>query len=140
MTVVDLSQVALDEVRARLGSAPGLTCVRTDILEWEPSRRYGLWHDRALFHFLTKPADRERYLSVMRQALEPGGAFVVGTFGANGPTSCSGLPVKRYSTDELSAALGDVAVSIAELDVHTTPAGADQHFSWIAGVLEPARK
>ena len=104
-----------------------------DLLRWRPVRRYGLWHDRAVFHFLVDPEDRERYRRLLAGALRPGGAVIMATFGPTGPTRCSGLPVVRYGPEELAAAVGGhfdlVAVRHEE---HTTPGGAAQSFVWVA--------
>jgi hypothetical protein len=136
LTVLDVSGVALDAARHRLGASAPVTWLREDILDWQPSRRYGFWHDRAVFHFLTDPDDRAAYLKVLRAGLEPGGAIVMATFAEDGPEYCSGLPVSRYSVDELAAIIGsdlDVVKSLKE--VHTTPTGAGQSFTWLAGRL-----
>jgi trans-aconitate methyltransferase len=74
-----------------------------DVTEWEPSRQYDLWHDRAAFHFLTEAADRAAYLDRMRQAIRPGGHAIIATFAIDGPDRCSGLPVMRYDATLLSA-------------------------------------
>jgi hypothetical protein len=136
LTVLDVSGVALDAARQRLGASAPVTWLRQDILKWEPPRRYGFWHDRAVFHFLTDSGDRAAYLKVLRAALEPGGVIVMATFAEDGPEYCSGLPVSRYSVDELAATIGtglDVVKSLKE--VHTTPTGASQSFTWLAGRL-----
>ena len=113
-----------------------MRCVRADILEWDPDRRFGLWHDRAVFHFLVTDADRARYLGTLRRALAPGGALIVGTFAADGPETCSGLPVQRYSAEELSASLGESFEPLeSRREEHITPRGAVQAFTWVAGRL-----
>ncbi len=134
VTVVDVSQVALGVSRQRLGPrADTVAWVAADVLAWEPGRTFALWHDRAVFHFLVEEDERERYRAVLLSALAPGGVVVVGTFSPDGPTSCSGLPVRRYGPDELLAALGGPWEPLAEAaHVHTTPAGADQAFTWVA--------
>ena len=113
-----------------------MRCVRADLLEWEPDRSYGLWHDRAVFHFLVDDRDRARYVETLRRAVTPGGAVIIATFGADGPEVCSGLPVRRYAAVDLSAALGD-AFELVETrrEVHVTPRGAQQPFAWVAGTL-----
>jgi hypothetical protein len=109
-------------------------CVRADLLEWRPDRRYDLWHDRAVFHFLVDPADRDRYLRTLREAVGPGRGIVIGTFAADGPEMCSGLPVERYSTDDLVEELGEAFELVAtRREEHVTPRGAVQPFTWIAG-------
>jgi hypothetical protein len=109
-------------------------CVRTDLLDWEPDRRYDVWHDRAVFHFLVDERDRERYVRTLREAMAPGGTVVLGTFSADGPATCSGLPVCRYAAGDLAAALGDVLDVVAtRREVHVTPRGVAQPFTWVAG-------
>lgn len=137
LAVLDVSAQALERTRARLGAAgEGVELVAADITTWRPARQYDVWHDRAVFHFLTDPEDREGYRTAMRQALRPGGAFVVATFAEDGPTVCSGLTVARYSAEDLADALGpDLDVVQHQRLVHTTPWGAKQSFTWIAGRL-----
>jgi SAM-dependent methyltransferase len=132
VTVLDVSARALDEVRARLRHRGGASFVVTDLLEWDPPRSYGVWHDRAVFHFLTAAAQRQAYVSAARRAVAPGGAVVLGAFAADGPSSCSGLPTARYGAEELAAqfALGFELVH-SEREEHRTPAGAVQPFTWV---------
>ncbi|MGH7735932.1 MAG: class I SAM-dependent methyltransferase [Gemmatimonadales bacterium] len=133
VSVLDLSDVALDEARGRLGPDAPVSWWCEDVLLWTPPRRYDVWHDRAVFHFLTNGADRDTYLRTVTSAIRPGGALVMATFAEDGPDHCSGLPVARYSTARLSALLGDAFEVVAERrEVHTTPAGVAQPFSWIA--------
>jgi hypothetical protein len=115
-------------------------CVHADLLAWEPHRRYDLWHDRAVFHFLVAPADRDRYLATLRRAVAPGGKLIVGTFAEDGPERCSGLPVARYSAAQLTAALGDAfePLQIRRED-HVTSRGVVQPFTWVAGRLDASR-
>lgn len=133
LTVLDVSSAALDETRSRLGNqAASITWLHQDLLAWEPpTGRYDLWHDRAVFHFLVKDADRDRYRQLVHRALRPGGHVVIGTFAPDGPTHCSGLPVLRYNPDELHNELGPTSDLIAKRrQEHTTPAGAIQPFTW----------
>ena len=104
-----------------------------------PTRRYDLWHDRAVFHFLTAPADRVAYLGNLARALRPGGSFVIGTFAPGAPEQCSGLPVCRYDRaalgDVVRAALPTATIRAWRGETHRTPSGACQPFSWIAGTV-----
>ena len=109
-----------------------MRCVRADVLEWEPDRRYELWHDRAVFHFLIERHDRDRYRTTLTDALAPGGHVIVATFADDGPQMCSGLPVRRYSAEDLLAALGaDFELVETRREVHVTPGGASQPFTWV---------
>ncbi len=137
VTVLDVSAVALDAARARLGDPPEVTWITHDLLTWSPRRRWDLWHDRAVLHFLADDRDRATYVALLRRALQPGGGFVIGTFAPDGPTHCSGLPVRRYAVADLVALLGDVEVVEHRRTVHHTPGGAGQPFTWVAGRLRP---
>jgi hypothetical protein len=111
-------------------------CVEADLLEWEPDRRYGLWHDRAVFHFLIDERERARYVETLRRAVEPGGMVILGTFAADGPEICSGLPVRRYAAADLGAELGEAFVVLqTRREAHVTPRGVTQPFTWVAGSL-----
>jgi rhodanese-related sulfurtransferase len=137
VTVLDVSSIALEFVRERLGNRPGLQLVQADLREWEPHCQVGLWHDRAVFHFLVDPAERVRYLSTLRAAVAPGGAVVVATFAEDGPDRCSGRPVARYSAATLAQALGPTFELVeSRRDVHITPRGARQPFTWVAGRMQ----
>lgn len=132
VTVLDLAADALAVTRSRLASrADDVRWVTGDLLAWQPGRRYRLWHDRAVFHFLTNPDDRDRYRTVLRQALAPGGHVVIGTFAADGPTACSGLPTARYDPGELAAQFPDLRVLRTTREEHHTPAGRVQPFTWL---------
>jgi SAM-dependent methyltransferase len=132
LSVLDVSSTALEIARHRLGDAAPVRWLSNDIMTWQPERRYALWHDRAVFHFLTDPAEQTRYLNVMRQALGLGGALVMATFAANGPESCSGLPVARYDPGDLERFLDGFTVVESSREEHMTPGGAVQPFTWIA--------
>jgi trans-aconitate methyltransferase len=130
LAVLDVSSTALDIARARLGTAGGrVEWIVADITEWEPTRQYDIWHDRAVFHFLTEPADRAAYRERMRRALRPGGHAVMATFAPDGPERCSGLPVVRYDADALAAEIGAPFMLVGQRrHVHVTPSGAAQPF------------
>lgn len=132
VTVLDLSGQALAAARDRLGpQASGVSWLEADLLAWRPERRYRVWHDRAVFHFLTEVADRDRYRAVLSQGLAPGGHVVIGTFAADGPEYCSGLPTVRYTADGLAAEFPGLRVVRALREEHLTPAGAVQPFTWL---------
>lgn len=138
VTVVDLSETALETARRNLaaGDEDAVAWIAADLLTWRPPRPYGLWHDRAVFHFLTGPHDRATYLATLCAALAPGGAVIIGTFATDGPTHCSGLPVARYTPDDLAAELtaafdGALTVTGHRTEHHRTPSGAVQPFAWV---------
>ena len=132
VTVLDLSPQALDVARRRLGPrAAQVWWLNQDVRTWRPDRRFDLWHDRAVFHFLTDPADRDAYRTALRQALQPRGYLVIGTFATDGPTHCSGLPVSRYGPDTLAGQFPDLEVVEARRVEHVTPGGTTQPFTWL---------
>jgi len=136
VTALDVSDEGLAVARARLGAAADQArWVVTDLLGWDPEWSFAVWHDRAVFHFLTDPADRARYRAVCDAALTPDGVLVIATFAQDGPQACSGLPTARYSPQQLLDALGgtDRWVELARRrEDHTTPAGVLQRFTWLA--------
>ena len=123
VTILDLSQAALQAAQARLGpKAHGVEWIAADATHWRPQRTYDLWHDRAAFHFLTSPDDRARYIQHLTKALAPGGHAIIATFALDGPDRCSGLPVVRYDAAALGAELGDVFSLIdTRAHAHSTP-------------------
>jgi trans-aconitate methyltransferase len=130
VSVLDVAATALDRARARLGDAAArVTWIEADVTRFRSDRELAIWHDRAVFHFLTEDDDRERYLGVLRSTLRLGGHLVLATFGPEGPTRCSGLAVRRYAEREVSALLGPgFALRSHRVDVHTTPMGTEQQF------------
>lgn len=131
-TLADLAQEPLDRVKARLGDrAPEVAFVQGDLtlLGW-PEASFDLWHDRAVFHFLTAPGDRAAYRDRMRTALKPGGFLVMACFAPEGPERCSGLPVRRYDAEGLAAELGPgFELLEAGAESHPTPFGTTQAFT-----------
>lgn len=134
ITVMDISARALERSRARLGeSADAMKWIESDVTAFEPQRRYALWHDRAVFHFLTDASDRDKYVGVVERALKPGGYFVLATFGPDGPERCSGLEIQRYGIGQLQELFGArFKLGGYELEQHVTPMGSTQQFlySW----------
>ena len=131
-TVLDLSSVALEKARARLGDrAPLASWIVEDVTTWEPAGQFDIWHDRAVFHFLVNPEHRRGYVAAMTAALPPGGQAILGTFASDGPERCSGLPVARYEPETLAAELGARFHLVESLhEEHLTPAGKVQHFQF----------
>jgi SAM-dependent methyltransferase len=130
VTVLDISAHVLDKLRDRLGPRAQLAALlHRDVTALEPERRYALWHDRAVFHFLIERADRERYLHALRRALRPLGHLVMATFGPEGPERCSGLQTRRYDAAGLAVELGaDFKLIESSLVVHLTPWRTPQQF------------
>jgi len=129
ITVLDLSDTALARARARLSDDVPVDWVVANVLDWQPSAHFDVWHDRAAFHFLTDAPDQEAYLRVMDQALVPGGHAIIGTFALAGPERCSGLPVARYDATLLAERLGPGYRLIQSLmHDHVTPWGSVQRF------------
>lgn len=133
VAVLDISDAALRRARARLGSrSASVRWIEADVTNAQlPPLAYDVWHDRAVFHFLTNPGDRRRYVQVVRNALKVGGHAIVATFAPDGPTRCSGLEVMRYSAEALHHEFGEEFELISNADeTHQTPAGATQHFTY----------
>jgi ubiquinone/menaquinone biosynthesis C-methylase UbiE len=131
LSVLDVSAAALEVARVRLGEkARAVRWIEADITAAElPQQAYALWHDRAVFHFLTEAEQRRAYLANLLGALRPGGHLVVATFAEDGPALCSGLPVVRYSAARLQEAFGAAFTLLrSEDEAHRTPAGALQSF------------
>ncbi len=133
LTVLDVSAAALARARARLGAdAAKVRWIEADVREFEPSQRYDLWHDRAVFHFLTDPADRAAYMAALRRSLNPRGHVVMATFALDGPARCSGLDVAHYDAASLHAEFGaDFDMLESRREIHLTPVGAEQRFTWV---------
>jgi SAM-dependent methyltransferase len=131
VTVLDVSRAALAQASERLGTdADRVTWLEADILEARlPVSGFDVWHDRAVFHFLTDAADRRRYVDQALGAVRAGGHVVIATFAGDGPARCSGLDVVRYEPDELLAELGDDFELVeSRREAHATPSGARQAF------------
>lgn len=131
LTVLDLSAAALSAARKRLGpKADAVQWIEADITSVSlPKHAYDIWHDRAVFHFLTAAEQRRAYIERLERAVKPGGHVIIATFAEDGPTKCSGLPVVRYSADALQAELGD-SFKLEEhaKEDHPTPFGTVQRF------------
>jgi SAM-dependent methyltransferase len=130
ISILDISGKALQRSRLRLGkAAESVVWIESDVTAFCPSRHYSLWHDRAVFHFLTDPSERAAYIDVVHEALGPAGQLILATFGPEGPERCSGLDIRRYDIDALRQLLGDrFELRSHELQVHTTPGGSSQQF------------
>jgi len=134
VTVLDISSTGMRYAQRRLGAqAQRVQWITADLLVWQPPRRYRVWHDRAVFHFLTSQARQRQYLDVLDAATEPASVAVFGLFAPDGPQRCSGLPVARYSVTMLADRLGSGWELVCEdREEHTTPRGRTQPFTWAA--------
>jgi SAM-dependent methyltransferase len=131
ITVLDLAPTALALAQRRLGAlAERVTWLAADVLSAAlPKGGYSVWHDRAVFHFLTDPDDRARYVEQTRRCVRPGGHVIVASFGQDGPTRCSGLEVMRYSPETMHAEFGPVFRLLDSVrEEHHTPSGTIQAF------------
>jgi SAM-dependent methyltransferase len=131
VSVLDISATAIDFTKQRLGAkAQQVSWHVGDITQYDFGfKQFDLWHDRAVFHFLTDPAARLRYVELVRRAVKPGGYVLMATFGPNGPLQCSGLDVVRYDEQTLHHEFGEgFTLQGSELEQHHTPMGTDQQF------------
>ncbi|HOY03943.1 MAG TPA: class I SAM-dependent methyltransferase [Saprospiraceae bacterium] len=132
ITVVDISNVALEKKRLQLGAmAKQVRWINTDILSFQSPEQYDFWHDRATFHFLTQNDEVEKYIHILRQSVASDGVLVIGTFSENGPDTCSGLSVKRYSENSLTERFNRFFQKIRCITTeHTTPFHTIQNFTF----------
>ena len=131
ITVLDISATAIDKSKTRLGPRAGtVNWVAADITGADlPASRFDVWHDRAVFHFLTDAADRRKYVDLVMRSVKPGGHIIVAAFGLSGPQKCSGLDVVRYDAETMHSEFGDefrLETSVNEM--HQTPFGTTQEF------------
>lgn len=133
VTVLDISGAALRRVQDRLGELGStVSWVEADITQADlPPNFYDVWHDRAVFHFLTKADDRRRYVQAVKRAVKTGGHVIVASFGPGGPERCSGLEVVRYSPEAMHDEFGaDFELVDSTTETHHTPFGTDQQFTY----------
>jgi SAM-dependent methyltransferase len=134
ISVLDLSDVALTQARRRLGTkAPAVQWLAGDVTTFElPAARYALWHDRAVFHFLTEASERTRYVAAAARCVRGGGRALIATFAPDGPERCSDLPVCRYDAGMLEAMFAPAFEQVAQSrHIHVTPDGRPQPFTHI---------
>lgn len=136
VTVLDWSPVALGISQARLGPrAEFVTWVEADLLSWTPPRTFGLWHDRAVLHFLLDDADRTCYGQALRAATSPGSVVVIGGFGPTGPDMCAGLPVRKQNLADWEGLLGpDFTIERTFEQSHVRPDKDTQDYLWVRAV------
>lgn len=128
ITVLDISAKAIDKAKARLGvNAEKVNWIVSDITEFESNETYEVWHDRATFHFLTSEEQIQKYMETARKSVS--GYLTVGTFSENGPKKCSGLDIKQYSEETLTAEMENGFEKIKCItEDHTTPFETKQNF------------
>lgn len=135
LTVVDIAALALEILDAELVRATGgdhaVRLVASDIRQWRPGRRYRCWHDRAAYHFLTDPDDRQRYAQLASDTVACGGHLVVATFAPDGPEQCSGLAVHRSDANDIATLFAPAFDLVDATDEHhLTPWHSTQHFQY----------
>ena len=130
ITVLDIARSAIERTQQRLADrSQQVTWVESDVTCYTPGQRFDIWHDRAVFHFLTLEHDRKCYLETLNKALKPDGQVIIATFSDSGPSQCSGFEVVRYSPTSLSHALGSPFRLVETLtEEHHTPNGGLQQF------------
>ena len=130
VTLLDISSTAIEETRHRLGDRATYICA--DITTWSPPHTYALWHDRAVFHFLTTEEDQLAYRRAVINGTTTGSIILIAAFAPTGPESCSGLPVQRWSQHDLAEFfIDDFTVLETHESIHTTPWGSTQPFTWL---------
>lgn len=132
LAVLDISAAALAASRRRLGvDAERVEWIEADVTAYEPREQFALWHDRAVFHFLTDSNDRRSYVATLKKALRPGGHLIVASFAIGGPEKCSGLPIVQYDSHKLLSVLGREFRLVEErAESHVTPAQRIQEFAY----------
>ena len=134
LTVLDISEAAIERAKERLGQrALQVTFVVSDVVDFVPETKYDVWHDRAAFHFLTHEDDVKRYVQTARKALRDKSNLIIGTFSEKGPLKCSGIEIKQYSAETLTAKFAEEFehISCQYID-HTTPSNSIQNFVFCA--------
>ncbi|MBT3047537.1 MAG: class I SAM-dependent methyltransferase [Candidatus Thiodiazotropha sp.] len=132
LAVLDISGRALAFAKQRLGdAAEGIEWFEADVTEFIPPHPFSLWHDRAVFHFLTVESDRAKYIEALNMALRPSGHLIIAAFAIGGPEKCSGLDIVQYDATKLMRELGRGFELMEQRDeLHITPSGAEQQFTY----------
>jgi SAM-dependent methyltransferase len=130
LAVLDISRAALSQSQSRLAAeSETIEWFEADVTSFKPPHTFGLWHDRAVFHFLTEPHDRHAYVATLRQTLQPTGAAIIATFALDGPLKCSGLDVMRHDERTIRAELGtEFQIQEVRRETHITPWQSEQRF------------
>jgi 2-polyprenyl-3-methyl-5-hydroxy-6-metoxy-1,4-benzoquinol methylase len=132
LTVLDISGTALNHTKQRLGpAAEQIEWFESDVTSFQAPHQYDIWHDRAVFHFLTDASDRKQYVKTLKQSLKPGGNLILAAFAIGGPTKCSGLDIVQYDAEKLIAELGSGFTLVEETsETHITPSKQEQQFAY----------
>ena len=133
LSVLDISSNAIEKAKNRLGlKASTVNFIVSDIIEFETNNQFDVWHDRAVFHFLTEEDQIEKYKTLVRSAIKPKGHLIIGTFSENGPDKCSGINISKYSLEELAELFSDdFSLENSFQESHTTPFETEQEFSFV---------
>ena len=142
LAILDISENALDSAKKRLGDlAKSIEWIEADITQFDAPHQFSLWHDRAVFHFLTDQSDRKSYVKAIKRALRPHGHLIIAAFSIGGPEKCSGLEIVQYDSEKLKAELGDGFELLEERDeTHITPANKEQKFMYFRFIKIPENK
>jgi len=132
ITVLDISGAALRVAEKRLGeNAKSVDWIEADITQFQCAQTFDLWHDRAVFHFLTQASDRKKYIDLLHKVMKPGGHVIIAAFAIGGPDKCSGLDIVQYDAAKLSRELGETFILVEQEDeMHITPGGKRQAFGY----------
>lgn len=131
IVLVDLSNETLLAIKNRLGEHGDIpTYLCEDITQASFTKAFDIWHDRAVFHFLTEDKDRTNYMTTLNSNLSSSGRAIIGTFSLNGPTTCSGLPIMQYDEEKMRIELAKAELELIDsvTDIHTMPNGSDQEY------------
>jgi trans-aconitate methyltransferase len=133
VTVLDVSQTAIDEAKLMLGDKrESVKWIVSDVVQWEPTEIYSYWNDRAVFHFLVDGEDQQAYVGNVLRSTRSGSHIVIATFSPDGPESCSGLQVQRWSQEDLAKLFADSCSLVRSGERgHVTPWGSTQSFTWV---------
>lgn len=139
ISVLDVSAAALNHAKQRLADkSSNVQWLEQDVTTFKPPKQYALWHDRAVFHFLTDPGDRKKYVATLKKALKPGGQVIIMAFAIDGPLKCSGLDIVQYDSNKLIEALGPGFEQVETgYETHITPAGKQQNFAYFRLIHTP---
>ncbi len=138
LTILDISAIALKQAQEKFGeSAAKVQWVEAHVTECNPPHHYDVWHDRAVFHFLTEAEDRAKYIDIINNALNVGGYLIIAAFAIGGPEKCSGLEIMQYDFDTLTQTLGGGYRLLDQRpEIHTTPDGKEQQFIYFRFIRE----